>query len=234
MLVVSNIDLKADIPLTEPLTFLRSYIKDSILNVANDYRYMKIGYYVSLHAEALGDAVIPTTADCVDAYRIPILLLRASKSGVPTMPYLVTDSVKQILAEFGLPVVIFPVNPFSFRRFVVARSRSALYRAVKKLSVNHRFAVCAQPLCGEMISCKSFFGLCEAAEPRVREVAQLVFRIFKIPVAKLLMQRSDGGAFLCALQPLSLKEISPSDVDELSKIISSKRGCFVDENSVLC
>ncbi|MEM2883735.1 MAG: RimK-like ATPgrasp N-terminal domain-containing protein [Nitrososphaerales archaeon] len=226
MLVVSNIDLRTDLPHTEPLDFLKSFTKDFVLNLSNDYRYMKLGYYVSLHAETLGDKVLPSTEDCVDAYRVPVLLLRASKNGVPTTPFLVADSVSQILAEFDLPVVLFPINPFSFRSLVVARSRDALYKAFRSMSLNHRFAVCAQPFYSEIISCKSFFGRCASTYPRLDEVSQKVFQIFKIPICKLLMQRFDGHAYLCALQPLSLKEILSSDVDRLSRALSllSRKG----------
>ena len=58
---------------------------------------MKTGYYVSLHAEILGKTMIPTGENIVDANRTPILLLRAAKAGIPPIPFIVTDSVKQII-----------------------------------------------------------------------------------------------------------------------------------------
>jgi hypothetical protein len=45
----------------KPSKFLESSIKEPTLNINNDYRYMKTGYYVSLHAEVLGSKVIPTS-----------------------------------------------------------------------------------------------------------------------------------------------------------------------------
>lgn len=58
---------------------------------------MKTGYYVSLHAEILGSTVIPTSENIVDTSRTPILLLKAAKAGIPPIPFIVTDSVKQII-----------------------------------------------------------------------------------------------------------------------------------------
>jgi hypothetical protein len=228
VLVVSNIDLRTKTSITKPSAFLKSSVRDFILNINNDYRYMKMGYYVSLHAEILGNDVVPTTENAIDAYRLPILLIKASKNGTPIIPYLVTDSVKQIMAEFSFPVVVFAVNPFSFNGFQTAKNRTALYRAVKSLGMNYRYAVCAQPLRGEIISIKSFFGECEVEDRDVKAVAKKVYETFKIPVCKLHVQRFDGKTHLCGLQPLKMEEISPSDVDLISKMVSrfSEKGGF--------
>jgi len=219
VLVVSNIDLPTNMPIMKPPTFLESSIKDFTLNINNDYRYLKTGYYVSLHAEILGNPVIPSSGNTIDAHRTPILLLRASKAGVPTLPYLVTDSVKQIISELGFPVVVFAVNPFIYDGFKIAKNKSALYRAMKSLGMNYKFAVCAQPLKGEMISFKSIFGKCGLDED-FREVSEKVYEIFKIPICKLHAQRIEGKAYLCGLQPLKREELLPSDLKAISEEIS--------------
>lgn len=224
LLVVSNIDLKINKPVTKPSEFLKSSFRGFVLNVNNDYRYMKTGYYVSLHAEVLGDEVVPTTENALDAYRPPILLTRTAKNGAPIMPFIVTDSVRQIMAEFAFPVAVFPVNPFSFNGFRTAENRTALYRAVKSLSMNYRYAVCVQPLQGEMMVVKCFFGECACEDNSARAVARKVYETLKIPVCKLYVQRFNGGAYLCGLQPLKMEEITPSDVDLLSKMVSRFSG----------
>lgn len=228
MLVVSNIDLRTNATVTKPSVFLKSSVRDFILNINNDYRYMKTGYYVSLHAEILGNTVMPTTENAIDAYRMPVFLVRASKDGASIIPYLVTDSVKQIMAEFDFPVVVFAVNPFSFNGFQIAKNRTALYRAVKSLSMNYRYAVCAQPLRGEMVSYKSFFGQCTVEDDSAMEIARKVYETFNIPICKLYVQLVGGKACLCGLQPLKMEEISPSEADLISKIVSrfSEKGGF--------
>jgi len=211
VLVVSNIDLTTELPIMKPSTFLESSIKDFTLNINNDYRYLKTGYYVSLHAEILGNPVIPSSENTVDAYRTPILLLRASKAGIPTMPYLVTDSVKRIITEFNFPVVVFAVNPFSHEGFRTAKNRSALYRAVKSLGMNYKFTVCSEPLKGEMITFKSIFGKCELEE-NIRKISERVYEVFKIPICKLHVQRIEKDAYLCGLQPVKKEEILSADL----------------------
>jgi formate-dependent phosphoribosylglycinamide formyltransferase (GAR transformylase) len=225
VLVVSNIDLTTNVPVMKPSAFLNSSIRDNVLNINNDYRYMKMGYYVSLHAETLGDPVIPSSEDIIDASRIPILLVRASKAGIPTSPYLVTDSVKQIISEIGFPVVLFPVNPFSFNNYKTAKNRSALYRAFKSLSMTYKYAVCAQPLMGEMLEFKSIFGKCEFDEA-TKKISEKVYEIFKIPICKLYVQRARGKSYLSGFHPLKIEEILPSDVKMVSETVfqASKKG----------
>lgn len=219
VLVVSSIDLTTNSPTMKPSKFLESSIKDCTLNINNDYRYLKTGYYVSLHAEILGSPVIPKSENILDAYRTPILLLRASKAGIPIMPYLVTNSVKQIISEIGFPAVIFAVNPFSYDGFRIAKNRSALYRAIKSLGMNYKFDVCAQPCEGKMISSKSIFGRCEL-EGDAKKISEEVYETFKIPICKLHVQLIGEKAYLCGLQPLRKEELSPRDLHAISEQIS--------------
>jgi len=204
----------------KPAEFLNSSIKDFTLNLNNDYRYLKTGYYVSMHAEVLGNPVIPTSQDIIDASRTPILLLKASKAGIPTLPHLATGSVKQIICQIGFPVVIFAINPFSYDGFKTAKNRSGLYRAVKCLSLSYKFAVCAQPLRGEMMSFKSIFGKCGSEQIAVEDISQKVYEIFKIPICKLHVQIVENEAYLCGLQPLGKDEMYPSDLERVADAIS--------------
>jgi len=215
VLVVSNIDLTTDLPTMKPSAFLKSSIKDFTLNLNTDYRYMKTAYYVSMHAEVLGNSVIPSTESIIDASRTPILLLKASKAGIPTLPYLMTSSVKQIISAFAFPVAVFAVNPFSYEGYRTAGNRSALYRAVKSLSMNYKFAVCVQPLKGEMLSFKSIFGKCEQSA-EVAKISERIYDTFKIPMCKLHVQTIEGKAYLCGLQPLRIEEIFASDLETVS------------------
>jgi hypothetical protein len=219
VLVVSNIDLPTDLHAMKPAEFLNSSIKDFTLNLDNDYRYLKTGYYVSMHAEVLGNGVIPSSKSIIDATRTPILLLKASKAGIPTLPYVCTGSVKKIVSELGFPLVVFAVNPFSYEGFKVAQNKSALYRAVKSLSMNYKFAVCAQPLKGEMLSFKSVFGKC-SVEGKAAEISMRVFQAFQLLMCKLHIQKVGNEAYLCGLQPLKREEITPGDLEIVEKEVS--------------
>jgi ATP-grasp domain-containing protein len=220
VLVVSNIDLTTNSQVMKPATFLDSTIKEATLNINNEYRYLKTGYYVSMHAEILGNHVIPSCENIIDSSRTPILLLRAAKAGVPTLPFLVTDSVKKITNELGFPVILFAVNPFIYDGYKVAHNKSGLYRAMKSLGMNYKFAVCAQPLKGELFAVKSFFGKTTSQELQAQKIAEKVYETFKIPLCKLHIQKTVNKAYLCGLQPLSRQELSEQDLKIISKEVS--------------
>ena len=219
-MVVSNIDLTTDSRVMKPSTFLDSTIKEATLNINNDYRYLKTGYYVSLHAEVLGNRVIPSCENIIDSSRTPLLLLRAARAGVPTLPSLVTDSVKKIVSELGFPVVIFAVNPFIYDGYKTANNKSALYRAMKSLGMNYKFAVCAQPLKGKIVTFKSFFGKCSDQDQETQIISRKVYEIFNIPVCKLHVQKTEEKAYLSGLQPVSKEELSGQDLQMISREVS--------------
>jgi len=220
VLVVSNIDLTPNTRALEPKTFLDSTIKEPVLNINNDYRYLKTGYYVSLHAEVLGSKVIPSCENIIDSSRTPLLLLRAAKAGVPTLPNLVTDSVKRIPAQFGYPIVLFAVNPFIYEGYKTANNKSALYRAMKSLGMSYKFAVCAQPLKGEMFTVKCLFGKAAKEDQQTQAIAQKVYETFRIPLCGLHMQKTKDNTYLCGLQPLRKEELSEQDLQTISKEVS--------------
>lgn len=95
--------------------------------------------------------------------------------------------------------------------------------------MNYRYAVCAQPLYGEMANYKSFFGKCDVADKEnVDEISRKVYKTFNIPVCKLHIQHVDGEAYLCGFQTLKMEEISHSDLNVISSEIMeiSEKGGF--------
>jgi hypothetical protein len=220
VLVVSNFDLTNNVQVMKPAAFLDSTIKEPTLNLNNEYRYMKTGYYVSMHAEILGNNVIPSCENIIDSSRTPILLLRAARAGVSTLPFLVTDSVKKITTEIGYPTILFAVNPFIYDGYKIATNKSSLYRAMKSLGMNYKFAVCAQPLKGDLFTIKSFFGKTINQEPETQKIAEKIYAIFKIPVCKLHIQKSLDKAYLCGLQPVTKEELTREDLQQISKEVS--------------
>jgi hypothetical protein len=103
--------------------------------------------------------------------------------------------------------------------YKTANNKSALYRAMKSLGMNYKFAVCVQPLKGELTSFKSLFGKC-SQDVETQKIAMQVYEVFKIPVCKLHVQKADGKAYLCGLQPVSKDELSEQDLKMISREVS--------------
>ena len=86
--------------------------------------------------------------------------------------------------------------------------------------MNYKFAVCAQPLKGELVTVKSFFGKTTDQDPKTKEIAQKVYEIFKIPLCNLHIQKARDKAYLCGLQPVNKEELTELDLQQISKEVS--------------
>jgi len=91
---------------------------------------------------------------------------------------------------------------------------------MKSLGMNYKFAVCAQPLKGEIVTFKSFFGKCQNQTSKTQNISQKVYDLFKLPLCKLHVQKADGKAYLCGLQPVGKEELSGHDLQMISKGVS--------------
>jgi hypothetical protein len=210
LIVCENKIELGDIRSVRPADFLRMTDNSGfVVNISHDYRYMKMGYYVSLHAELLGDSVVPKCSDALDIYRSPILLLRSSKVGIPVVPSLVTDSAMDAISKFDLPLIVFPLKPFPSCGFNIVYSKSGLEIVMKRLTMNRRYTVCVEPLRGQLASFKSVFGtpipieVNISCDDSVRNLAQRLFDEFRVPLFKFFVQREGDRIYLCGIDPLN-------------------------------
>ncbi|MDI6897801.1 RimK-like ATPgrasp N-terminal domain-containing protein [Methanocella conradii] len=197
-IVVSEDDEDADY---SPFAFLESHVNEDVLNVSHDYRYQKIGYYVSMHAELCGCRVTPRCSDILDTHRNPLLMIRASRAGIPCLPYRLISGYEKDL----YPALCFAVNPYTCNSVTKVKSESQMYRTIKSLSVNNRYPVSVQPLLGEVKEAVQVFG--ETDVPEARAIARKFYEAFRIPVGKLVLQVVDGEAKLCHFEPAAKKEV---------------------------
>ncbi len=218
MLVVSDILRDATrFQIVGSEEFLRSTPKGSVVNVQLDYRYMKLGYYVSMHAETHGNRVIPTCLNIVDAYNNAIILARSEKRGIPVAPHIETNDMEKIARKLGYPLVLFPLNPVSYDILRIANDEEELDRSMKSLGMNYRYPVTAQALMGRLRTVKSIFGT--ANLPEANSVAGKCFEEFMIPLCKLYIQESDEKCYLCSMSPLKPNDLEPSDLQVIREKI---------------
>jgi hypothetical protein len=91
---------------------------------------------------------------------------------------------------------------------------------MKSLGMNYKFAVCAQPIKGELFAVKTFFGKTTNTDLQLQEIAEKVYKTFRIPLCKLHIQKTVDKAYLCGLQPVNRKELSEQDLQIISKEVS--------------
>jgi len=206
MIIVSEDEDDSD---SNPFLFLRQPVHDSVLNINHDYRYLRMGYYVSAHAETFGVEVTPNCTEIMDAYRNPLLMEKAKKHGLRTSDYRLVTSVR---SEIGAPVVLFAVNPFTNNSMKVVNSGSRLPGMIKRMSMDARFPVSLHPLTGEVLEIIQMFG--ESTNEETSGFAEKFYEVFNIPICKLIVQIDDSGVVLNHCEPATKKEVKWDIVHE--------------------
>jgi len=211
MIIVSEEEDDSD---SNPLIFLRQPVYDSVLNINHDYRYLRMGYYVSAHAETFGVEVTPNCTEIMDAYRNPLLIEKAKRKGIRTNEYRLITSAK---SEINAPAVLFAVNPFTNNSMKVVDSDSNLSGMIKKMSMGARFPVSLHPLTGDVLEIIQMFG--ESTNEETSSFTKRFYEVFNIPICKLVVQIDDGGVVLNHCEPAMKKEVKWDIVhDKMHKI----------------
>ncbi len=214
MIIVSEDEDESD---SSPLLFLGQSVHDSVLNINHDYRYLRMGYYVSAHAETYGVEVIPNCTEIMDAYRNPLLIEKAKRNGLPTNGYRLITKHKDNLCT---PVMLFAVNPFTNNSMKIVKSDKMLPGMIKKMSMDARFPVSLHPVEGEVHEIIQMFG--ESTSDETSEFTRRFFEIFNIPICKLIVQIDNGSVILSHCEPALKKEVKWDIVHEKMREMKQK------------
>jgi hypothetical protein len=188
--------------------------EDCLLNLSGDYSYLGTGYYVSQDLESGRGLVHPTCAEVMDAYVIPLFLEKAKRAGIPIPDYYISNGY------FEPPVVVDTINPFMSRHSVVLKA-AAQERIAKSLTRNFTYAISCQelPHHARVSHFHAVLGWCTT--PKFRELAQSVWRVYGLPLAKVrVITCSDGNILLSGLQPLPLARLTEREQIFLNKMVT--------------
>jgi hypothetical protein len=187
--------------------------EDCLVNLAGDYRYLKLGYYASQDFENGTNGIHPTCQEIMDGYVMPLFLEKARRGKVPVPNYYISNGY------FEPPVIVDTVNPFMSRHSIVMKA-AAQERVAKSLTRNFTYAVCCQELPpGARVGYfRAILGW--SPNPRLRSVAQSVWEVFRIPLARVrVVVMDDGQALLSGLQPLPYEKLSERERAYVEKAV---------------
>lgn len=181
------------------------------VNLDGDYGYLEDGYYASLDLEAAGEAVVPTTAQALDAYVVPIALVKAAHAGLPVPSYdVVTDRFP------APPLLAYPINPFSSRGERLDTPADVAARR-KGLTYAGKYAVLCQRLPDGCRVDTLRVVLGRTTVPEYEAYARDLFTCFRLPLVKARVVVTTGAYLLSALEPLPWRSLTPEErafVDE--------------------
>jgi hypothetical protein len=176
-----------------------------VANLSGDYTYLTSGYYASLDAELAGMRVLPTTADALDAYVVPIAMEKARLAGIPVPPHeVVTDRFPPP------PLLAYPINPFSSRG-VLLLDADAVESRRKGLTYTGKYAVLVQHLPGDHRIDVLRLVMGRTHVPEYEELGRQLFEVFRLPLMKVRIVVTTKEYMLSAIEPLPFGELTAED-----------------------
>jgi len=187
-------------------------VSADVANLAGDYTYLTSGYYASLDAELAGLRVLPTTAEALDAYVVPLAMAKASRAGLLVPEHeIITDRFP------AAPLMAYPINPFSSKGELLL-DVAAIEARRKGLTYTGKYAVLVQhlPLDYRLDTLRLVLG--RTLIPEYEEVAGQLFELFRLPLMKVRMIVSTRSYQLSAIEPLPFSELSEEERGELAAL----------------
>jgi len=177
------------------------------INLAGDYGYLSDGYYRSMEAEHEGMISFPSPAEAVDAYVVPLALIKAQAAGIPT-------PVWEIGNEGGIsitpPLIAYPVNPFQSQGVVIS-DKAALNEAMKSLTMSGKYALVLQemPPDSRVDTLRLVLGQC--LKPEYKELAAQLWATFRVPLARVKVIVTEKQYLFSALETLPKEELTQNE-----------------------
>jgi hypothetical protein len=176
-----------------------------LANLIGDYTYLTDGYYHSLDLEQAGEQVVPTAAECLDAYVVPIALAKGERNGLQVpRSQLVTD---RFLAP---PLMAYPVNPFSSRGELLPDVATIELRR-KGLTYTGKYAVLCQVLPDDFRIDVVRVVLGQTALPEYGPFAQAAWATFRLPLMRVRVIVVKDAYLLSGIEPLPLRQLGADE-----------------------
>jgi len=170
--------------------------------LAGDYEYLTEGYYECQDVELGGGfQAVPTCAETLDAYVVPVALEKAACAGLAVPEWYLTNEY------FTPPAVVYGVNPFS-RRHAVVRTEAEREEAAKKLTWNFKYTMCCQRIRPETELVELRMAAGRTEDERWAEWAADVHRVFRLPLATVRLLVTGDLVQLSAVEILPLRSLN--------------------------
>lgn len=180
---------------------------DVFVNLAGDYGYLGDGYYQSMQAEHEGRVALPSPAEALDAYVVPLALTKAKAAGIAIPDW---EIANDDTVSFDPPLIAYPVNPFQSQG-IVANDLAATEETIKSLTMGGKYALVLQdvPKDSRVDTMRVILGKC--LKPEYAELAARVWETFRIPLARVKVIVTETTYLFSAIEPLSREELTQNE-----------------------
>lgn len=180
-------------------------VRADVANLNGDYTYLTAGYYASLEAEQAGLTVLPTTAEALDAYVVPIAMEKAHLAGLAVPEHhIVTDRFP------APPMMAYPINPFTLAGELLLDEAAVTARR-KGLTYTGKYAVLAQELPADYRLDALRLVLGRTLVAPYEEFGARLFEAFRLPLMRVRVIVTPKEYLLSAIEPLPFGQLSQEE-----------------------
>lgn len=175
-----------------------------------DYEYLSEGYYACLSAELEGLEPIPTCADVLDAYVVPLALIRVEKAGLPIPTWYLSNEY------FAPPAILYGVNPFA-RNHAVVLNQEQCEDAARSISRNGKFVMCCQEIThdAQLVEFEQVLGW--TPDERFSDWAPALYSLFQLPLASVRLIGIGDRFYFSAIERLPRTRLSTAGQNYLAQ-----------------
>lgn len=181
--------------------------KGLFLNLDGDYSYLSDGYYRSMEAEHEGLVAMPSPAEAIDAYVVPLALMKAKAAGIAVPRWEIANEGGD---EIEPPLIAYPVNPFQSQGIVITDA-AALDEAMKSLTMSGKYALVLQEMPPDSRVDTLRLVLGQSLKPEYKELAQQLWATFRVPIARVKVIVTEKQYLFSAIEPLPKEELTQNE-----------------------
>lgn len=181
------------------------------VDLSGDWSYLSEGYYRILEAELAGDGVLPTPADALDAYVVPIAVDKAARGD------LAVPECRLVMDRLEPPVLAYPVNPFSDRMELVLPEDDAKAK-LASLTRNGTYATLCQRLPADYRIDVVRVLLGKTLLEEYAAFAERVFGVFALPLMRVRVVVTSEAYFFSAVEPLPFGTLTEEEEGLLERL----------------
>lgn len=177
------------------------------VNLTGDYGYLSDGYYQSMQAEHEGCIALPSPAEALDAYVVPLALTKAKAAGIAIPDW---EIANDDTVSFDPPLIAYPVNPFQSQG-IVANDLTATEETIKTLTMGGKYALVLQdiPKDSRVDTMRVILGKC--LKPEYADLAARVWETFHVPLARVKVIVTETTYLFSAIEPLTREELTQNE-----------------------
>ena len=187
--------------------------------VSEQYGYKTEPYYTILSHELKGEDVSPDSRSVLDAYVVPLCLLRASRAGIPVADCVIAQEC------IRFPAILYGLNYFSCTSgYTVVRDPAAAKDLIRHITNSGKYPYCYQPLSADddVIEVTVIFGRAGSSDDAVRDCADRLYAEFRIPLMTLILIRNKDGVRLSAIAPARYPTLPAAERSLLRSYLSGQ------------